>query len=170
MDTDGRPICYMLMGIQVSGKSSFAQDRFPFVLRLSRDLLGSQNASAGNRQHHLFYALLATQTTFVFDNTNLTAGGREHWLAPLRAAGYRIEGFYFEPDVERCQERNAGRPRPLPPKAILGAAAKWQTPTREEGFDELTEVGLGRDLLRGEPVYILNPSALPKPGASCATS
>ena len=131
-----QPQAIILMGIQASGKSTLYRQRWADThVRINRDMLKTLN-----RFEALFFACLGTSQSFVLDNTQVHEKGRRRYIALARAAGFRVEGYFFEPDVEASLRRNAGRPGELPEKAIRGTANKWEAPTSAEGFHALYRV------------------------------
>jgi predicted kinase len=130
-------------GIQGSGKSSFYRDRFLHThVRLNLDLLKTRN-----REDILLHACLAAQQPFVADNTNPTRKARARYAALAKAAGFGATLYYFQSSVEDAIRRNAARPEAqrVPDLAILGAAAKFEQPSRDEPFDKIFTVGIAAD-------------------------
>ncbi len=128
----------ILIGIQASGKSSFFKERFfDTHVRINLDMLRTRH-----REKVLVEACLAAKQQFVVDNTNPTREDRARYIAPARAAGFRVVGYYFQSKVGDCKERNAGRAEdkrvPLP--GLLGTHARLEIPARDEGFDDLRYV------------------------------
>lgn len=130
----------LLIGIQGAGKSTFYRRRFfDTHVRLSLDLLKTRH-----RERTLFEACLATGQRLVVDNTNVTAAERARYILPARAAGFRVSGYFFEPDPKGSLRRNnlrEGRRR-VPPAGLFGTLKRLQRPRPEEGFDELYRVEL----------------------------
>ena len=130
------PTAILLMGIQGSGKSTLFKQRWADThVRINRDML-----KTSNRFEALVFACLSTSQPFVLDNTHVHVAGRRRYLALARAAGFRVEGYFFEPDLEGCLRRNAQRKTSVPEKAIYGTKNKWEAPTSGEGFDALYRV------------------------------
>jgi predicted kinase len=133
----------ILVGIQAAGKSTFYQQRFFAThMRISLDLLRTRQ-----RERSLLEWCLAHGQPFVVDNTNPTVAERAASIAPARAAGFRVVGYYFESNVPASIRRNAarsGRAR-VPPAAIGGTKRQLVLPTRVEGFDALHFVRIGPD-------------------------
>src|SRR5438067_13598818 len=108
----------LFIGIQGSGKSSFYKERFFHThVRISLDMLRTKN-----RQQVLLRACLEAKQPFVVDNTNVTAQARAHFIAPAKAAGFRVVGYYFRSDVKAALLRNSRREgaASVPDKALLG--------------------------------------------------
>ncbi len=125
----------MLCGVQGSGKTTLYRDRFLAThVRVSMDLLRTRPREAA------FLALcLETRQPFVVDNTNPTVAERRRYIAPARAAGFRVIGYFAEIDASVALARNAareGRAR-VPDAALLGALKRFVRPELDEGFDEL---------------------------------
>jgi predicted kinase len=125
----------VLCGVQGSGKTTLYRDRFvDSHVRVSLDLLHSREREAA------FVELcLRTRQPFVVDNTNPTAADRARYVEPARAAGFKVIGYLVEVDAAEAFARNAGRAgrARIPPGSVAATARRLQTPTPEEGFDEL---------------------------------
>jgi predicted kinase len=131
----------VFIGIQGSGKSSFYKERFfNSHVRINLDMLKTKH-----RQQLLLNACIEGKQPFVVDNTNVTAQGRAKFIAPAKAAGLRVVGYYFRSDVKAALVRNSLRDgiARVPVKAILGTYKRLQLPRREEGFDNLFYVRIG---------------------------
>ena len=78
----------------------------------------------------------------VVDNTSPTVEDRRAIIELGCELGAKIVGYYFEPDVRQCIERNrlrTGKER-IPDVAIYATASKLVAPSYPEGFDELLHV------------------------------
>lgn len=130
----------ILIGIQGSGKSTFARTHFADThIRISRDVVRTTH-----RERVLQYACPSVEQSFVADNTHPDPRARASLIAAARAAGFRVAAYYFVPDVPAALLRNtarAGRFR-VPDIAIHSTAARLVAPTRGEGFDALFQVRL----------------------------
>ena len=128
----------LLIGIQGAGKSTFYYERFFHThVRLSLDLLRTRN-----RERLLLEACLNARQPVVIDNTNVTAAGRARYILPAKAAGFRVAGYFFEPDPKGSLSRNnlrEGRSK-VPPAALYGTLKRLERPLLKEGFDELFRV------------------------------
>lgn len=125
-------------GIQASGKSTFYRERFFHThVRVSLDLLKTRS-----REQAILRACLTTQQRFVVDNTNPTAADRARYLAPAKAAGFRLIGYFFVTEPKDAIRRNRGREggAVIPVPGILGTLKRLEEPTYAEGFDELFRV------------------------------
>lgn len=130
----------LLIGIQGAGKSTFyCRCFFHTHVRLSLDLLKTRH-----RERTLLEACLGTRQPLVVDNTNVTAAGRARYILPAKAAGFRVTGYFFEPDPQGSLQRNNRREgkRKVPPAALFGTLKRLERPRMEEGFDVLYRVRL----------------------------
>lgn len=128
----------LFVGIQGSGKTTFFRERFfDTHVRISLDLLRTRN-----RERILLDACLRTQQRFVVDNTNVKAAERARYIGPSREAGFRVIGYFFEPDPKAAFARNVERPDAIrvPPAGLFGTLKRLERPTLSEGFDELYRV------------------------------
>ena len=131
----------ILCGIQGSGKSTFCRERmFHTHVRINLDMLQSRY-----RETLLLTACLNAKQAFVVDNTNPTTEERARYIAPSRAAGFRVVGYYFQSRVSDALVRNElrGPGQRVPDRGVLGTAGRLQLPSRKEGFDALYYVRLG---------------------------
>ncbi len=133
----------IFIGIQASGKSTFYRERFFTThVRISLDMLRTRH-----RERSLLAWCLDHQQPFVVDNTNVTVAERAVYIAPARAAGFRVIGYYFESNVPASIRRNeirSGAAR-VPEAAIGGTKRRQELPSAFEGFDILQFVRLGDD-------------------------
>ena len=130
----------IFIGIQASGKSSFYQARFWRThLRLNLDMLRTRH-----REWVLFEACLAAKQQFVIDNTNASLAERALYIAPARAAGFHVVGYYFRSNILDALRRNDTREGTahIPDMGIYAAHQRLQLPKYDEGFDELRYVKL----------------------------
>jgi predicted kinase len=133
----------IFVGVQASGKSSFYKERFFRThVRLSLDMLRTRH-----RERVLLQACLDAKQPFVVDNTNPRPADRARYVAPARAAGFRVVGYYFQSAVADAIRRNQERPEPecIPVKGLVGTYKALQLPTLAEGFDALYYVTLTPD-------------------------
>lgn len=131
----------ILIGIQGTGKSTFCRERlFHTHVRINLDMLQSRY-----RETILLTACLNAKQSFAVDNTNATTEERARYIAPARAAGFRVVGYYFESRVQDALVRNEQRPpgQRVPERGVRGTAGRLQLPSRKEGFDALYFVRLG---------------------------
>ena len=131
----------ILVGIQASGKSHFYKERFfNSHVRISLDLLKTRH-----REGRMVQLCLETRQPFVIDNTNAKAEDRVRFIQPAKARGYRIIGYFFEPDIREALKRNETRTGPtrVPKPAIFATYKRLQRPLLQEGFDQLFLVWSG---------------------------
>jgi predicted kinase len=95
-----------------------------------------------HRESLLVNACLEAKQPFVVDNTNLTPKHRARYIAPARAARFRVVGYRCHIALAEAIARNAGRTgRAMVPEHVLRSAMRqWQPPDWAEGFDALIEV------------------------------
>src|SRR3954464_590643 len=125
----------LFVGIQGAGKSTFYLQRFfDSHIRINLDMLKTRYRAQPSLQ-----ACILARQPFVVDNTNVLASEREAYIAPARAAGFRIVGYYFPVPVKYAIGRNQKREgkKKIPVQGILGTQKRLQPPRREEGFDAL---------------------------------
>ena len=135
-----QPEAIIFVGLQGAGKSTFYRERFfTSHLRLNLDMLRTRR-----REALLLAACIEGKISFVADNTNPTPEERARFIAPARAAGIRIVGYYFDIPLAVCLARNAARPRAerVPPIGLYGTRKRLHPPDSGEGFDALFRVYL----------------------------
>ena len=133
----------ILIGIQGSGKSTFCRERFfDTHIRINLDMLKTRP-----REKCLVNACLAAKQRFVVDNTNPTREDRRRYIEPAKAAGFKVIGYYFQSEVEACDERNRRRPKKqvVPLQGILVAHHRLEAPGLDEGFNRLYHVRIGEN-------------------------
>jgi len=125
----------ILIGIQGTGKSSFYQEQFFHThVRINLDMLKTKH-----RIRLLFNACLEAGQSFVLDNTNVTKEVRAKFIAPSKAAGFRVVGYYFRSDIASALMRNSERVSSarIPDVGVLGTYKQLEIPELREGFDAL---------------------------------
>ena len=132
----------IFVGIQASGKSTFYEERFRplgYIL-ISMDILHSRR-----REQQLLERCMAEGSPVVIDNTNPTREDRQRYLPRLKAAGYRVDCYFFQSRIRDCILRNEQRDGKVPANAIAATSNKLELPSREEGFDEIFFVKIKPD-------------------------
>ncbi|MDA0168621.1 ATP-binding protein [Solirubrobacter taibaiensis] len=140
-------------GVQASGKTTLYRDRFLEThARISMDLLRTRAREAA-----FLRACLDTKQPFVVDNTNPTVAERARYVAPARAAGFKVVGYLVDVPFAVAQARNAARERVVPMVGLGDVARRLVTPTPEEGFDEVWHATAGPAGWRIEPLLTTPP-------------
>lgn len=134
----------LFVGAQGSGKSTFYRQRFfNSHLRVSLDMLKTRH-----RERLIVKACLDSKQRFVVDNTNPTAADRSKYIALAKSHGFRIIAYFFVATIDELLQRNAlreGKER-IPELGVRGTFKKLEPIALEEGFDELFQVSVLRDL------------------------
>lgn len=132
----------VLMGLQASGKSSFARLEFAGShVVVSKD----DWPNARRKQQRMMRTTreyLSAGSSVVIDNTNVSAGDRRPLVDLGREFDARVVGYWLESDVDACAERNAsrvGRAR-VPDVGFFATVRRLEWPSMDEGFDELHSV------------------------------
>lgn len=136
---DQHPKIILCIGIQASGKTSFAQHVFPDLEQVSMDSLKKRKS-----EDRLIAQLLQEGKTFIIDNTNASIEERVRYFHFAKAANYPVVGLYFRSCIDESLPRNAERSQDqqVPEVAIFATVAKLQIPSFEEGFDALFYIRL----------------------------
>lgn len=156
-----KPVCYFLIGLPASGKSSYIENvmlaehhnYFPHTkpVILSTDnyieakcKLAGETYSEGfskyyaeaerNMYDELQYAII-DKRDIIWDQTNLNVNARRKKLALLK--DYEIHAVVVPlPEEDEWLRRLSSRPgKVIPVHALLGMKKNYQHPTKEEGFD-----------------------------------
>lgn len=131
----------LMMGLQGSGKSTFARQRFEATHRyISRDLLTGKNHAS--KEQLLIEEALQQGLSVVVDDTNPTREVRAELIAIGNRYAAEIAGYFFVVQVERCLERNRGRKGKarVPDVAIFATLKRLARPSYAEGFTNLFSV------------------------------
>lgn len=132
----GIPIeAIILSGIQGAGKSTFCRERYwDSHIRINYAMLRTRH-----REQVLLQACLFAKQPFVVDATNPTPADRARYLAPAKAAGFRVVGIEFHIGLDLALVRNASRvgKRRIPEKAIRATLKKMVPLSYDEGFEEI---------------------------------
>jgi len=111
----------IFIGIQAVGKSTFYRQRFADThLRINLDMLKTRH-----RERLLLEA-------------------RARYIALVKAAQFRVIGYYFRSSLTEALQRNRQRAgcKVIPEKAIAATHGRLQLPSLDEGFDQLYYVTL----------------------------
>ena len=139
LESTSRPQAVILMGIPASGKSSFCRrvlEQQGFT-PISRDVLKTRH-----REQVLLAECLENRRSFAVDNTNTLPDERARFIAPARAAGYEVVGYFFRSRVAECVVRNEARGNTVPRVAIAAMSNRLSLPSYAESFDRLYYVEL----------------------------
>lgn len=130
----------VLVGLQACGKTTFfAAELAATHALVSKDAMPRSARRKEARQQREIAEHLAAGRDVCVDNTQPSAAERAGVIAVARAAGARVVGHWWRPDLPLSLERNARRADPVPVVGLYAASARWEEPRLEEGFDELVE-------------------------------
>lgn len=126
-----------MIGIQGAGKTTFCKTRLSDYEYVNLDTLKTRD-----NEEKLVKKLFREDKSFVVDNTNRFKSDRERYIPTAIAKGYKIVGYYFEPDLKACLRRNRKRSRKVPENVIKEYynIVLNNRPTYDEGFDEIYTV------------------------------
>ena len=137
----------ILVGLQASGKSTFARTRFGAShVYVSKDAMPNVRKKE-QRQRQLVEEALSQRRGVVVDNTNPRVVDRAALIELGRAYRAEVVGYYFAADLAACLERNRrreGRDR-VPEVALFATIKKLEQPSYAEGFDALYHVRVAGD-------------------------
>lgn len=148
-----RPICYMLIGIPGSGKTTWVLKNHPSLSYASTDKYIDQwAAEVGKTYNDVFESsikpaisqmlddvsnFMYNQLDFVWDQTNLTKKSRANKLCRLIKEDYKIIGVIFE-TPKNFEERLASRPgKNIPANVMESMIKNFEMPSLSEVFLKL---------------------------------
>ena len=148
---------YMMIGIQGSGKTTFAKvlSKGFNISVISSDELRINNPDLDEELvfptlYQMCRDKILNNESFIYDATNITPKVRKRFVDSLTDLGvnkemYDIVAVYFEPDVElsieRVSKRNKeGNERYMPIDVIKEYAKNIVEPTNDEGFSQIIKI------------------------------
>lgn len=154
-----RPVCYMLVGIPYSGKSTWVKENFVPTksLSISTDhyIEGIAESSdktygevwednikaAGEHMNVVLKFGIEQSADLYWDQTNLTPKSRKGKLSQLPKRYKKVAVVFESPNFGELERRIESRPEKKIPYRVLEDMRKQYTvPTFEEGFDEIIMV------------------------------
>jgi len=133
----------IFVGVQGSGKTPFYRERFfGSHVRISLDMLRTRQ-----REQLLLAACVQGRQAFVIDNTNPLPSDRARYIAPARAAGFRVVVYFFETSLRDAIRRNnqRGGKKKVPVPGVAATFRKLQVPTQEENIDAVYVVKISHE-------------------------
>ena len=152
------PIVYLLIGLQGSGKSYWANEN---ASRLEAEVISSDEIrneleakgekEIGNERVFAIFnqrleKLLKAGRNVILDATHARRAWRADSLKIARQHGATVVGAWFDVPLAICRQRNASRigqlwgERAVPDAFLLGVAREFEGPTAGE-FDKVWRVG-----------------------------
>jgi predicted kinase len=146
---------YMLVGLPGSGKSTWAKNTYPSAIIGSSDAFIEDHAkNIGKTYNEVFVemvkkaqescnqivqkAFVNNEETVIWDQTNLSIKSRKNRLAFVPKDYKKVAIVVSCSDEKQWKERLDSRPGKTIPFGILETMKRsFQTPTVEEGFDEI---------------------------------
>lgn len=131
----------MLVGLQASGKSTFARSLAGTHVVVSKDDWPHARRRQ-QRQMRLIGEALAGGRNVVVDNTNPSPAEWQPLIEAGRQYGATVVAYWFPPDPSASVERNAqrqGQAR-VPEVGLFTTLKLLRRPTPGEGFDAVFEV------------------------------
>lgn len=135
------PTVCVLVGLQASGKTTFARTRLPHAVRVSKDDFPRARHRQA-RQLRLISDALAAGRDVVVDNTNPSPAEWAPLVDAAREYGAQVVAYWFAPDVEAAAARNAARPSDtrVPDVGFYATLGRLRRPEVDDGFDAVREV------------------------------
>ncbi len=155
MNTSLKPICYFLIGLPGSGKSTWVAKNAPDSIVISSDQYIEQRAAEqGKTYGDVFKDEIKAATAemnatlenavvcrlpIVWDQTNMSAKARAAKLAKLK--NYNVIAVAFEISNAELNARRAKRRgetgNDVPDNTIKSMSASYERPTTSEGFSKI---------------------------------
>lgn len=156
IDDNNKPICYFLIGLPCSGKSTYVSNNFKDIPVASSDnhiesfakalgktygeVFKSHIDAAQNAMYEDVLRFTRNRTSFVWDQTNLTVKSRKTKITPLMQADFNVHAYYFNVSLETMLKRNkirANEGKMIPESVLLNMASIVRWPSYDEGFAKL---------------------------------
>jgi predicted kinase len=166
-----KPVCYMLVGLPGSGKSTQAKEmikEMPYLKHASADVYIEEYAhEVGKNYGEVFLektkeatqwmqdditSFINNKESFIWDMTNGYVDSRTPKLERVKEAGYTIYALTFEITPEELNRRLKDRAnligKFIADSEIQKMRDKYQRPTHAEGFDEIFLIDDATELKR----------------------
>ena len=139
----------VLVGLPASGKSTWIRDHKLHALSSDQVRYLLSDDEDNQTIHRLVFGTLrylvrrriqAGAPVTYLDATSIAPWERRPWIKLAGLLGCEIEAVFFDTPLEICLERNAARPRVVPPEVIQSMARRMVRPTVEEGFTRVRVV------------------------------
>lgn len=149
-----KPRFYLMVGVQGSGKTTYAQKYLPQALRVCLDDLRLMLTGVAFEPRYepivmvvaeaILHALLPRahqwQRDVLLDATNVTAERRRPYVRLARQYDLEPIAVYLACDLATALKRNGSRPNPVPQEAIHRFYEQLEPPTKAEGFAQVLEI------------------------------
>ena len=140
----------VMVGLSGSGKTTRAREYYSNATIISSDdIRASYFGDVNNQKHNgQVFDIMFKHTVrelmlgndVVYDATNLSSKRRQSLIKNVRAAvgsNVSFRAHVVVTSYENCLVRNAARKRHVPVEVIKNQLLSFQTPTEEEGFDQI---------------------------------
>jgi len=152
--SESRPKFYVMVGVPGSGKTTYARRYFPEALRISLDDLrlmfsgrtfeprieGAVGIAADAMIEALASNAVKLERDLLLDATNVSRARRASAIAAARRHELSPIAVYVDTPVAVAQQRNQGRPVPVPFNIVNRFGTSLEPPTLAEGFDQILRV------------------------------
>ena len=125
----------VMVGIAGSGKTTLATSLFPSHRRISLDEIKHDRS----REEKMVTEFLIQGKNIIIDDTNLDCKIRARHVGLARRHGAQVKAVFMNLPMEKIQENNQGRKKPVPDAALFKMKRQLEPPTMQEGFDFIQE-------------------------------
>ena len=123
--------CILMIGVALSGKTTYAKTNFDHEC-----IALSFFDNDGKKEQAHIEKCLSEGKSIVIDDTNLTMSIRKQHIDLAKKYGNVVRGIFMNTS-RGLEKRQKSRRNPFPLTVIYKQIRLLETPTKEEGFDEL---------------------------------
>ena len=124
--------CILMIGVALSGKTTYVKANFDH----ERIALSFFDNDRKKEQAHI-EKCMSEGKSVVIDDTNLTMAIRKQHIDLAKKHGSMVKGIFMNTSRGLLEKRQKSRRDPFPLAVIYKQIKLLETPTKEEGFDEL---------------------------------
>lgn len=146
------PILAVMIGISGSGKSTYANG---LKTSLKAELVETDaireeltgDSSDQSQNYKVFQVakkrvndLLSQGKNAIIDATSVSVRDRKDWIQIGRDNNAEVRAYFIDTPIDVCKSQNIKRQRKVPDEVIDRQASRLESPTKAEGFDNVTVV------------------------------
>jgi len=124
--------CILMIGVALSGKTTYVKSNFNHE-RISLSFFDNDR----KKESEYIERCLREGKNIVIDDTNLTEDIRKQHIDLAKKYNAKVRGILMNTSRALLEKRQRSRRDPFPLTVIYKQLKQLETPTSEEGFDEL---------------------------------